>query len=1102
MGVPTWMLTLLEVLAAQATETTDVADYVAAGVGLQTGASQPQSSAAATSVSLGWNSSTPTSSVPAKYSQTAVIGSGAGNTGVYEWSNVSITGDCFAQWDAYWTASSSATELSMIIATATQTIVRTPTYYSTSYEELGPSSWTRVVTQYADANNVFPIATYTTTRSDDGGTKRITEPTSTGEPTTKVSTVEFEKNVPAYSGTITSPACILPSVVPQCQSRWDSWIAAGAAQGKPLCQAAEMDSAQCSTIISARYDGYRNFGPTGIDGWVTNASSTWWPATQSFAPGCSLGCQTCAITGDTVQVYYWPPTTATAVENGTLTASASHALNNGAANATGPVTAIVGDATLTSPTIYISYRSLYASNSCHQVGQRYSNTIIPLAKNDDLKSLAYHQLDDMPARPGLSGSPSSWEYEELPFNLTDLTEPVPQSIYMQLPRCQLSLSAYTKAGFDAHDFTCSEYGAYKPLIAIPTEVRDLDPAWASCTAWYGGAYDPPKALQGATALATPEVPTPVKVPSASAGSKATDSLPSQTATALPADPASSSGADSSDPNASSDDSSENKSHAATATSKASGSTSSAGESSPSSDPDTSAKSDPPVDGTQAQNFEASQTTVDTSFQAPSKSQDPDKIGLFQAQPTKSDANTLTGEADDGISNEPSQTKPAFKPSTTNALSILQSALSSVNTFESPQTVASSDTTESSVVNSHVGGSEAVGEASTVSQDPESSVTLSTQGVHARPSSIPGAGSEASEETVAQSSAPEVSTTAGHHQGTILTIGSAEFTASADSDGIVLQNEEETTTLAGGQAEVTFAGEALSLGPHNRLAVGSSTYAVPVQEPASTAIAISIGGQTYYPNPVSGETNAFEVAGNTLSAGGPAKTLDDGHVVSATEGGLLIDSTSSLLIPYGATAAPSAQSRQTLVTIGGSGFTASAVSGRPSEIVIGSHTLSAGGRAATINGQTISQASDGVVVADGTTLEVSSKSLDGASTKVTSASSSLGNGPATITRGTSDDARSSMITSVPTHSQGGGDGSSKTGDGHLTSPSSNSVSRRGSSNAAVTGTMTQSSSLDSSNGLDPERTTSVTASIARKLECRTQRWPTAVVIAFLIMCVLM
>ncbi|KAI7120116.1 hypothetical protein KC337_g14102, partial [Hortaea werneckii] len=266
----------------------------------------------------------------------------------------------------------------------------------------------------------------------------------------------------------------------------------------------------------------------------------------------------------------------------------------------------------------------------------------------------------MPARPGLSGSPSSWEYEELPFNLTDLTEPVPQSIYMQLPRCQLSLSAYTKAGFEASDFTCSEYGAYKPLIAIPTEVRDLDPAWASCTAWYGGAYDPPKALQGATAIATPEVPTPVKATSASAGSTVTNMLPSQTATALPADPASSSDADPSDPNASPDDSSENNSQAETATLEASTGT-----------------------------LEESQNTAQSLTQATFGSQNPGNSGSYQAQPTKSDAKDLTSKETGGSSNEAPQTGAASTPSTTNALSILQSAMSSATASEDPEIVTSS-----------------------------------------------------------------------------------------------------------------------------------------------------------------------------------------------------------------------------------------------------------------------------------------------------------------------------------------------------------------------------------------------------------------------------
>ncbi|KAI6914531.1 hypothetical protein KC318_g3534 [Hortaea werneckii] len=1081
----------------------DVGQYIASGLKLSTHAessSSPRSQILAGNVSsdahYGTANTLHNGSLPAN-------GSARISHSTLPTANASL--DCWDEWVQYWSTSSITGGGSVSeTKTAVNTFTSTPTYYTTTNGLYTDNYGTKTVTnvQYADPQNMnFPYATstYTTTLTA-VGSGILHEPTSTGEPSTITSTkiITFLSKV---SGTaVPTPQCSLPPIVPQCQSEWDAWFAGGAQGGvTPPCAQASIDSSRCSTAISNAYADQPIWGNSALNAWMTNESSTWWPTTRSFAPSCTLGCQTCAVTGNTVQVYYWPPSTATMVENGTMTARPSALPSSG--NKSEPVIAVVDNTTLTSPTVYISYAKLYASNSCSGIGRTVHNTIIPLSSSAELSSLAYHVIDDsIGFRPGhwVGGN---WKYVTKSFNYDDLQEPIPESIYNQMPACQVRSHAWVTAGVGGN-FTCSPHVAYAPLIAIPTQVFDIDPAWASCTGWYGGLYDPPKALQGATAIATPEVPTPVKATSASAGSKATDSLPSQTATALPADPAGSSGADSSDPNASSDDSSEKGSQSSTATSKASGSASSADESLPSSNPDTSAKADPLVDATQTGTLEASENTVDTFTQTTSRSQDPDKSGSYQAQPTKSDANALTGEADDGSSNEASRTEAAFTRPTTNALSILQSALSSVNTFEDPKTVTSSVSTEPSVVNSHVGGSEAVGEASTVGQDPKSSVTLGTQGVHATPSSISGAGSETDEEPLAESLAPGVSTTAGHQQITVLTIGSLEATASANSEGVVLQNEEETMTLSGGQAEMTFAGEALSLHPQNQLAVGSSTYAIPVQEPANTAIDISIGGKTYHPKAVSGETNAFEVAGNTLSAGGPAKTLDNGHVVSAAEAGLLIDSTSRLLIPHGATAAPSAQSKPTLVTIAGSEYTASAVSSRPSEIVIGIHTLTAGGLAATINGQTISQASDGVLVADGTTLKVPSKTLDGASAKVTYTPSSLRNGPATIASGTPDGSRSSMVTSVPMRSQGGGDSSSKTGDAHLASEGANSLSRGGISNAAITSSMTYSSSLGSSNSLDPEQTTSTTTSMAGKLECRAQRWPLAIVMAFLIMCIVL
>jgi hypothetical protein len=38
---------------------------------------------------------------------------------------------------------------------------------------------------------------------------------------------------------------------------------------------------------------------------------------------------------------------------------------------------------------------------------------------------------------------------------------------------------------------CARTEPYEPIIKIPMEVRDLDPAWAECNGGIEGVYDPP-----------------------------------------------------------------------------------------------------------------------------------------------------------------------------------------------------------------------------------------------------------------------------------------------------------------------------------------------------------------------------------------------------------------------------------------------------------------------------------------------------------------------------------------------------------------------------------------------------------------------------------
>jgi len=85
-------------------------------------------------------------------------------------------------------------------------------------------------------------------------------------------------------------------------------------------------------------------------------------------------------------------------------------------------------------------------------------------------------------------------YETLAFDLNDLIEPIPDSIYNRQHRCLVSqheyaVSAYIGMGESNGEFSCARTGPYAPIIGVPPEVRALDPAWESCGGWYGGLFD-------------------------------------------------------------------------------------------------------------------------------------------------------------------------------------------------------------------------------------------------------------------------------------------------------------------------------------------------------------------------------------------------------------------------------------------------------------------------------------------------------------------------------------------------------------------------------------------------------------------------------------
>lgn len=168
----------------------------------------------------------------------------------------------------------------------------------------------------------------------------------------------------------------------------------------------------------------------------------------------------------------------------------------------GPVIATTLNTTLTSPTLYISLASVYASDGCGGVGPTKAATIIPIP-SDQLSS-SWNTVSSE------SSGPFAWECALssgiASFNVTDLAStPVPYSIYESQQYCAnlvMAPEGYCSA-------PCPTTLPYNPIVVVDTSVLDaLDPAWATCYLDLRGLYDPPKRLTPVTAIAGPSITAP------------------------------------------------------------------------------------------------------------------------------------------------------------------------------------------------------------------------------------------------------------------------------------------------------------------------------------------------------------------------------------------------------------------------------------------------------------------------------------------------------------------------------------------------------------------------------------------------------------------
>lgn len=148
----------------------------------------------------------------------------------------------------------------------------------------------------------------------------------------------------------------------------------------------------------------------------------------------------------------------------------------------GPST-VVNGTTLYSNRAYISYDTLYATNSCGRVGGTYSNGLVTVASSDVYSVSGYHFVITHAAYP---------------FNFADLAGPVPASAYLAQASCYDSGSPLGDGDalnglYAGHLGFCSTIidEAFRPRLAVPPQMRHIDPQFED---WYVIRFERPSFL--------------------------------------------------------------------------------------------------------------------------------------------------------------------------------------------------------------------------------------------------------------------------------------------------------------------------------------------------------------------------------------------------------------------------------------------------------------------------------------------------------------------------------------------------------------------------------------------------------------------------------
>ena len=607
---------------------------------------------------------------------------------------------------------------------------------------------------------------------------------------------------------------------------------------------------------------------------------------------------------------------------------------------TGLVTAVLDGHTLTSPTAYYSFDALSAWNyspaplswlpitaphgpTVSAIGQFLTNVIVPVMSAD---------VSTIPAGTNV---PHAMDW-------SNLNAPIPLLAYIEGDQCAYSTNCSVVYQDD-----------YAPILAIPLQALNLDPAWSTCSPDELGVYDPPHALQATAAAANPtntftsvQTAFPITTIPPEPGPTASTILPTSIAT---------SGGGTSKPGHGSGDTSDPRTgggHASPGVGANANSDSgssvvkgkgNAGSLNPSADPGAERGSghDP------GPSSDASGPDVDTSSARGSQGSDP-RVG---------------GAIGPGQAADESGTSPGNAIASVLGLHKLPESGVILHPGDTPETGGSEG--------SYNDGDELPGEfdSATSNSRPDSAIGQTSgsdiAAMFGDPMSVnEGSSSSSSDSQAGIDSFGAVEAHAFAYAGT-----QPIFVDPSRRDAIIVEGH----TISPGDPAISIENTRISVAADGHMIMGTSVVTIPAATTHADAQSNDVSGSRARCATFTGINGApitasevaagtIVAAGQTLSVGGPTIEVEGRTMSAASNGLIFIDGSHTSTSAFSEITAPP-RLEAILTMADGSVVTAFEEPGRNGVVVVDGHTLSPG-NVASIDGEILSDGPDGLVVLDG------------------------------------------------------------------------------------------------------------------------------------------